>query len=142
VFDKDDKCPTVAGPVENFGCPIVDAVVLKKLNEFSKSIVFDNGKATLKAGSTEGLDAMAVTMNEYETAKFTIDGHTDNVGKPASNLELSNNRAKTVKAYLVSKGVKEDRLTAQGFGADKPIASNKTAEGKSLNRRVEINLMK
>lgn len=84
---------------------------------------------------------MAV-LNEYDTAKFRIEGHTDNSGSKVTNLKLSKERAAAIKKYFVSKGIKEDRLTSEGFGSAKPIASNKTAKGKNLNRRVEINLVK
>ena len=147
TLDKDDKCPTVAGPVENFGCPVVKPKeikeeVTKKINEYSKTILFDTGKATIKAESFESLDAIVTVLNEYETANFRIEGHTDSSGLKASNLKLSKERAASVKNYLVSKGIKEDRLTSEGFGSAKPIASNKTVAGRNLNRRVEINLVK
>ncbi|TRX00985.1 DUF5723 family protein [Flavobacterium gawalongense] len=147
TLDKDDKCPTVAGPVENFGCPVVKRKeikeeVTKKINEYSKTILFDTGKATIKAESFASLDAIVTVLNEYETAEFRIEGHTDSSGVKAKNLKLSEDRAASVKNYLVSKGIKEDRLTSEGFGSAKPIASNKTVEGRNLNRRVEINLVK
>jgi outer membrane protein OmpA-like peptidoglycan-associated protein len=150
TLDKDDKCPTVAGPVENFGCPVVKpkeakvikAEVTKKINAYSKTILFDTGRATIKAESFDSLDAIVGVLNEYETTKFRIEGHTDSSGQKASNLKLSKERAAAVKNYLVSKGIKEERLSSEGFGSAKPIASNKTVKGRNLNRRVEINLVK
>jgi len=72
--------------------------------------------------------------------KLAIDGHTDNVGKPEKNQVLSDNRAASVKKYLVSKGVDESRLTSAGHGQDQPVADNKTAAGRAKNRRVELKL--
>ena len=149
VLDKDDKCPSEKGTVANFGCPEkaidapkVDKKVLETLNEYSKSILFDTGKATIKSESFSNLDAMATVMNQFQTANFKIEGYTDNAGKPKKNLVLSKNRAAAVKTYLVSKGVAVSRLASDGFGSAKPIASNKTTAGKTQNRRVEIKLVK
>ena len=157
VLDKDDKCPTVFGIVANNGCPeevkkvepIVEPVkteikeeVIKKINDFSKTILFDTGKISIKAESFASLDGIVSVLNEYTNANFKIEGHTDNAGKPASNLKLSKGRALAVKQYLTDKGIRADRLTSEGYGSKKPIASNKTAKGKNLNRRVEVNLVK
>ena len=155
VLDKDDKCPTVFGIVALQGCPEekkvekiepvkveVAAEVIKKINEFSKTILFDTGKATLKAESNTSLDAIVTVLNDYPTANFKIEGHTDNAGIPAKNLKLSKDRADAVKKYFVDKGIGNERLTANGYGSKKPIASNKTLKGKNQNRRVEINLVK
>jgi outer membrane protein OmpA-like peptidoglycan-associated protein len=152
VLDKDDKCPKVAGTVANKGCP-EDKVepakavepnkeIIKKINDFSKTILFDTGKATIKSESFKNLDAIVDVLNEYKDAKFKIEGYTDSAGKPASNLKLSKGRAAAVKKYLVDKGVDQSRLSSEGYGSKKPIASNKTAKGKIQNRRVEINLVK
>ncbi len=155
VLDKDDKCPTVFGIVARQGCPeekkniepkkeesseIIE--VIKKINEFSKTILFDSGKATLKSESNVSLDEIVAVLNEYQNANFKIEGHTDSAGIPAKNLKLSQDRAAAVKQYLIDKGVRADRLTSEGYGSKKPIASNKTPKGKNLNRRVEINLVK
>ena len=116
--------------------------VIKKINEFSKTILFDTGKATLKTESNTSLDAIVTVLNEYQDANFKIEGHTDSAGVPAKNLKLSKERAAAVKQYLIDKGVRADRLTSEGYGSKQPIASNKTPKGKNLNRRVEINLVK
>lgn len=157
VLDKDDKCPTVFGIAANNGCPEeikkietiieplkveIKADVIKKINEFSKTILFDTGKTTIKSESFVSLDGIVTVLNEYSTANFKIDGHTDSAGKPASNLKLSKGRAAAVKRYFIDKGISETRLASEGYGSKKPIASNKTAKGKILNRRVEVNLVK
>lgn len=141
VLDKDDKCPDVVGTIENNGCPVIDTKVIKKLNDYSKSVLFDSGKATVKADSYTTLDAMAEIMKEYEATNFSIEGHTDNVGNAQKNIELSAERALAIKTYLISKGINENRLKSEGFGASKPIASNKTTAGKTANRRVEIKVI-
>ena len=141
VIDKDDKCPEVAGTIENFGCPVIDTKVIKKLNDYSKSVLFNSGKATITVNSYATLDAMTEIMKEYEATNFSIEGHTDNVGKPDKNITLSAERALAIKTYLISKGINENRLKSEGFGAAKPIDSNETATGKAANRRVEIKVI-
>ncbi len=142
VLDKDDKCPKVKGTVANNGCPEVTKEVIKKLNDFSKSILFDTSKATIKAESSSQLEEIAKVMNEYSNANFKLEGHTDSTGSAAKNLQLSKDRAAAVKDYLIAKGVSADRLSSEGYGITKPIASNKTVEGRAKNRRVEIMLVK
>lgn len=145
VLDKDDKCPTVAGIAANAGCPEVkkvDAAVLKQLNEFAKSIMFDSGKATIKSESFNTLEEIVKVMSEYTTTNFKLEGYTDNTGSAPKNLSLSKERAAAIKDYLISKGINTARLSSEGYGIAKPIADNKTAAGRALNRRVEIILVK
>lgn len=142
VLDKDDACPEVKGTVANKGCPEVTQEVQDTLNEYAKTILFDTGKSTIKAQSATVLDQIVGVLNEYSNSKFTIEGHTDSTGSLATNNRLSQERADAVRVYLVDKGISPDRLTAKGFGPSNPIASNKNAKGRALNRRVEINLVK
>jgi len=81
---------------------------------------------------------MAESLREWPEVKLEISGHTDNMGKADYNRDLSRQRAETVRMYMINKGVAEDRLTAVGYGPDKPIADNKTANGRAQNRRVEV----
>lgn len=140
VPDKDDQCPDVAGPASNQGCPEVTEEVKKTLNDYAKTILFDTGKSSIKSESEKVLKDIIAIINEYPTAKFSIEGHTDSVGSAANNLKLSKERAASVMQYLIQNGVGSSRLSSEGFGQDKPIASNKTAAGRTVNRRVEINL--
>lgn len=140
VLDKDDQCPDLAGPASNQGCPEVTEEVKKTLNEYAKTILFDTGKSSIKTESEKVLKDIIAIINEYPTAKFSVEGHTDSVGSAANNLKLSKERAASVMQYLIQNGVGSSRLSSEGFGQDKPIASNKTAAGRSVNRRVEINL--
>jgi outer membrane protein OmpA-like peptidoglycan-associated protein len=135
VIDEEDKCPDVAGPASNGGCPALEST------KFNASMVqFNTGTATLTPSAQKGLNEAAVLLNDpkYAPLKVSIEGHTDNVGKPASNKTLSEKRAAAVKAYLVKKGVSADRLSSSGFGDTAPIADNKTKAGKAANRRVEF----
>ncbi|MFA9191863.1 DUF5723 family protein [Flavobacterium sp. FZUC8N2.13] len=142
VLDKDDKCPKVKGTLANNGCPEVTTEVIKRLNDFSKSILFDSSKATIRPESNDKLEGIVKVMDEYNNAKFKLEGHTDSTGNVAKNLQLSKDRAAAVKDYLISKGISADRLSSEGYGITKPIASNKTVEGRAQNRRVEIILVK
>lgn len=106
-----------------------------------KNIFFDVNKAELKPASQTELDRLIQLLNENPALKIEISGHTDNAGKPSDNLVLSNNRAKAVVGYLVSKNIAAARLVAKGYGETKPIADNKTEEGKAMNRRTEIKII-
>ncbi len=98
-------------------------------------------KFDLKAESQVELDKVIQLLTENPSVKIEISGHTDNAGKPAANLTLSNNRAKSVVNYLIEKGINTQRLTFKGFGETKPIADNKTEEGKAKNRRTELKII-
>ena len=142
VLDKDDKCPTVKGTVANEGCPEVSDEVVKKLNDYAKTILFDTGKFSFQKQTFPVLQAITAILKEYPTAKFSIEGHTDNVGKADFNQKLSDGRANAVKQYLIDNGIDPFRLTSKGFGMDNPIDTNKTAKGRANNRRVEVKLFK
>ena len=142
VLDKDDLCPEVAGPASNKGCPEPDEKEQKQLNQYAKTILFDTGKATIKFQSAEVLNQILNVLKKYPNSRFRIEGHTDSIGKKAKNMILSQNRADAVKVYLIQGGIDAGRLESQGFGPEKPIASNKNKKGRELNRRVEINLIK
>ena len=102
-------------------------------------ILFDTGKSTIKPESAATLQTIAQVLNEDASLKLEIQGHTDNVGMPAANLKLSQERAAAVKAHLIQTGgIGADRLTTAGFGDTKPVADNSTEEGRAQNRRVEL----
>jgi outer membrane protein OmpA-like peptidoglycan-associated protein/tetratricopeptide (TPR) repeat protein len=106
-----------------------------------KNIFFDTKKFDLKQESIVELDKVVVLLNDNPKLKILITGYTDNVGIAKDNLLLSNNRAKTVVTYLLSKGITQPRLTYKGFGATKPLADNKTETGKAINRRTELSVI-
>jgi OOP family OmpA-OmpF porin len=85
------------------------------------------------------LDQVAASLLVHEDVRLEIGGHTDATGGRAHNVELSIRRAESVRQYLIQKGVAADRLEAKGYGPDRPIASNRTREGRAANRRVELN---
>ena len=106
-----------------------------------KNVFFDTKKTELKPESITELDNVVRLMNENPKIKIQINGYTDNVGKPADNLKLSTGRAVAVVNYLISKSVKNERLSFKGFGETNPVADNKTEEGRALNRRTELSVV-
>ena len=153
VADKLDKCPgTPAGVVvDGSGCPlkipvpvIQEKVIIteadrKVVEEAIKNLEFDLGKATIRDKSYATLNRVAALLVE-KNFSLKLAGHTDNTGSMALNLRLSKERAEAVKAYLVSQGANPSRIEAVGYGPNQPIATNKTAAGRQLNRRVEFTL--
>jgi len=140
VNDEDDKCPTVVGTKENNGCPEIKQEVITRVNYAAKNIFFATASARLLKASNMSLNEVAQIMKDDPNLKLDIEGHTDNVGKPAYNLTLSQNRANAVRDYFISKGIDASRLQATGYGMTKPVADNKTSAGRSKNRRVEMKL--
>ncbi len=138
--DEEDKCPTLAGPRENQGCPVIAEEVKKRVDLAAKNILFVTGSAKLQSKSYKGLNDVVKIMQENAEMKLEIDGHTDNVGSDEYNQTLSDDRAASVRAYIVSKGIDESRIRSAGHGETMPIADNKTAAGRQQNRRVEMKL--
>ena len=138
VPDKDDVCPDLVGTVANQGCPEVTESVRKALLDYAKTILFDTGKSTIKTESSAVLDNIADILDDYPNVRFRIEGHTDSTGSAERNQTLSQERAQSVMNYLIEKGIPSNRMTAVGYGEDRPIADNNTREGRRTNRRVEI----
>jgi OOP family OmpA-OmpF porin len=101
-------------------------------------INFDTGKSIIRDESMPIIEQIVQMMNSNPELKLSVEGHTDNVGSPASNKTLSEARAKSVVSAIVGQGVAADRLSPVGYGQDKPVADNSTEEGKAKNRRVEL----
>lgn len=101
-------------------------------------ILFDVGKSTLKPGSQASIQRIAVVLTQYPQHQILVEGHTDATGGDAFNLQLSRDRASSVRTALVAGGVEAARITAEGFGESRPVASNDNAAGRQQNRRVEI----
>jgi outer membrane protein OmpA-like peptidoglycan-associated protein len=120
--------------------------VVIKLNKEEEEILkkafdnleFETAKAIIRESSLASLDELAALLQKKPSWRLKISGHTDNQGKPATNMQLSKNRALAVKNYLMTKGISEDRFKVEWFGQTKPIADNKTPEGRQKNRRVEM----
>ncbi len=156
VPDYLDKCPDVKGSANNNGCEEIAAKPVEKPVEkpiikeepqqvlkllFQKAlqgIQFESGSDTIMPFSHKILDQIAGVLIANPTYLIEIRGFTDNVGDPKLNLILSEKRARAVMNYLAAKGVKLSRMTANGYGDTLPVADNKTAIGRSLNRRVEF----
>lgn len=102
------------------------------------NVHFDTGKPTLRPESFKELNEIAEYMKWKDDESYEIAGHTDNVGDDDANMKLSQQRAESVKAYLVKKGIKGERLTAKGYGETKPVADNASADGRQMNRRTEV----
>ena len=144
VLDKDDKCPNEAGEVALDGCPrqAPTPAIMKTLNDYAKTILFDTGKSTIKDQSEEVLQNITAILKEYPNSRFSIDGHTDSTGSASLNQKLSESRANAVIDFLVANGIDVSRLEGKGYGENSPIADNKTREGRRANRRVEVVLLK
>ncbi|MCK6506921.1 OmpA family protein [Myxococcota bacterium] len=146
VPDKRDECPDEPAdpridPNRSNGCP-TRVLVTKEQIVILDKVFFDTNKATIKKGSYEILNQVAEVLLKYpDIRKVEVAGHTDSDGSDAANLDLSQRRVESVRQYLVSKGVAEDRLVAKGYGESKPIGDNSTAAGKAENRRVEFNIL-
>lgn len=106
-----------------------------------RNVFFETGKFELKPTSTNELNYIVDILTTNPTLKIQVSGHTDNVGNEANNQLLSDNRAKSVMNYLITKGIPAERLTAKGYGSTKPITANDSEEGKSKNRRTEIEIL-
>ncbi len=151
VSDFFDKCPnTPAGvKVDGAGCPLVmnkpdvkvyvteqDRAIVK---EAIRNLEFDFAKATIRDHSLPSLQKVAQLLVE-KGFNLKLAGYTDNVGSVGYNLQLSKDRAESVKTYLVSQGASASNIQAEGYGKAHPIATNKTEKGRQINRRVEFTL--
>jgi outer membrane protein OmpA-like peptidoglycan-associated protein len=127
--ERDSRMPALTSNFE--GMAVGKAIVLK-------NILFESGSAQLKSSSFSELDKLVSELQSKPAIKIEISGHTDNQGNEATNKLLSENRAISVKKYLIQKGIAADRLTSKGMGSAKPLATNDTEEGRKQNRRVEF----
>jgi len=145
IPDDKDKCPnepeTVNGYQDDDGCPDEIPAAVKKFTGVIQGINFKTDSAVITKDSHSVLDKTVQVLVDYPDVRLEIGGHTDNVGKAEHNMELSQKRAESVKEYLVGKGISENRLTAVGYGMDKPLTANKTKADKAKNRRTEFTLI-
>ena len=107
-----------------------------------KNVQFDYNSAVLRTQGIQYLDHIADEMKKDQSARFILNGHASSEGTESHNMQLSIDRADAVKQYLVNSGIDGSHLQTKGYGAKKPIASNKTNKGRERNRRVEVKLIK
>jgi OOP family OmpA-OmpF porin len=140
VLDGDDECPELKGEKDRDGCPAKTYVTIENGEMvIIGKIQFETGSARIHKRSGPLLDQIGQAMNAHpEVKRVRIEGNTDNVGPPALNRKLSEDRANSVKDALEQRGVDGDRLRTRGNGETKPIAPNKSAGGRQKNRRVEF----
>lgn len=144
--------PDIFGaPTQSYKLSIVEVAAMqqvvtanKLLDELNRNgyialyINFDTGKADLKADGKATVAEIATMLKSAPALKIAIEGHTDNVGQAAANKTLSEKRAQSVMAAIVASGIDAKRLSAAGFGQEKPVADNRSEEGRAKNRRVEL----
>jgi outer membrane protein OmpA-like peptidoglycan-associated protein len=143
IPDPQDDCPDQPGPGLSNGCPPKEGEPLVEIETerltLKDTIQFDFGKDTIKPASDAILNQISTLLTQHpEVRHIRVEGHTDNVGSRAYNLDLSQRRAASVVKALVVRGVRRGVLFPQGFGFDRPVASNDTALGRAKNRRVEF----
>lgn len=136
VMDDLDKCPgTEAGvAVDAFGCARKGSITLE-------GVTFELNSARLTEGSRTILDAVAADLKKYPRLKIELQGHTDSSGSDQYNLNLSQQRADSVRTQLIDQGVPAGQLTARGYGEAQPIDSNATSDGRARNRRVVMSVL-
>ncbi|TAL51671.1 MAG: OmpA family protein, partial [Chitinophagaceae bacterium] len=138
INDEEDKCPNAAGKKENNGCPEVSKEIIAKVEYAAKRIQFKYAKAELLPESKLVLDEVADILIKNQNLKLEIEGHTSNDGSLDANMKLSTERAEAVKTYIAEKGVEPSRLSAIGYGPNRPLNTGKSEAEKALNRRVEL----
>ena len=143
IFDDIDECPDEPESFNDVededGCPDTAVTIAVGRLDLGENVHFEVNKAVLKRKSRLLLNEVADVLAKHpEITKLCIEGHTDSDGTDENNLTLSRARAKAVRDYLISRGIDGDRLTSEGFGESRPVASNETARGRAANRRVEF----
>lgn len=146
IWDQADRCPNepevINGIDDQDGCPDEGAQLVELRGariEIREKVYFGSGRAVIEQRSHNLLAQVAAILgNHQEIRKLRIEGHTDSAGQEAYNLQLSRLRTESVKQYLMTQGIVDERLEAVGLGETKPIASNKSRRGREMNRRVEF----
>lgn len=141
-----DECPFEPGPIENAGCP-VDEPEEPKLAEvdgdqirLNQRVFFATAKSDILPQSFPLLNQVAQILRDYPNITIRVEGHTDSRGRDSYNQQLSQDRAASVRTFLIERGIDPMRMEAVGFGEARPIDDNSTEEGRANNRRVEIHI--
>lgn len=147
IADGNDKCPDIPETVNQYldedGCPDAPpklVVVTRERIEIKERVQFATGSATLLPASSAVLNDVATALSDAPHLKVRVEGHTDSDGNDDFNLKLSQDRADSVRAYLIGRGIDPARLESVGYGETKPIDTNRTSTGKANNRRVEFHI--
>ena len=144
ILDVNDKCPdnpeTINGYMDEDGCPDKkpEIVFEKKAPIILDGVNFASGSAELNDNTKIILEKVVRTLKDYPEMKLEVNGYTDNTGSITFNMKISKRRAESVRNYLINQGIQAERLTANGYGPENPIASNSTKEGRTKNRRIEF----
>jgi outer membrane protein OmpA-like peptidoglycan-associated protein len=141
VPNEVDDCPQTAGPASNNGCPELEEEEEVIVQAAFENLEFETGKAVIRKTSYPSLIQLALLMTNRAEAKVRISGHTDDVGAASANLTLSKQRAESVRDYLVTAGVPNDRILVEYFGEEKPLVPNTSAANRQQNRRVEMKIV-
>ena len=145
IYDLEDDCPfepeTYNGVDDLDGCPDEVPPELVVFQGELEGIEFDFGKDTIRPESKPVLDDVVAKLKKFPGVRVTIVGHTDNVGTPEANLELSKRRAESVKRYLVEGGIDDSRIETDGKGDTEPVETNETEEGRAQNRRIVFDII-
>ncbi|MBB3240713.1 outer membrane protein OmpA-like peptidoglycan-associated protein [Pseudomonas sp. Tn43] len=150
VFDRRDRCPDTPAdtPVEHHGCPLPQYPASVKPVEppvsevitLNGNVLFAYNQSELMPQARSELDSLMAKLQNADVASIKVIGHTDSQGSDAYNQKLSERRASSVAAYLLSQGVAPNKLTSEGRGESQPVAENNTEEGRAQNRRVELHI--
>ncbi|MBI2375808.1 MAG: OmpA family protein [Deltaproteobacteria bacterium] len=140
VPDTTDRCPDQPAPGTPEGCPADDLNDL--LSRALEPILFEVGSSTLRETSFLVLGRVVELLQRFPRLRLSIEGHTDNQGSEAANDKLSEERAESVKRFLVSKGIEAPRLSTRGLGWTQPIVPNSSERGRATNRRIEFKIVK
>lgn len=145
LFDEQDSCPeeaeTVNGYTDSDGCPDEIPQEVQAFTGVISGITFDNDQDTIRRSSIPTLDNAVQVLKDHPDVRILIMGHSDDVGSREHNIDLSTRRAESVKRYLVEHGIDENRIVTEGFGPDKPVASNDSKSGRASNRRIEFEII-
>ena len=150
VFDRRDRCPDTPAdtPVEHHGCPLPQYPASVKPVEppvsevitLNGNVLFAYNQSELMPQARSELDSLMAKLQNADVASIKVIGHTDSQGSDAYNQKLSERRASSVAAYLLSQGLAPNKLTSEGRGESQPVADNDTEEGRAQNRRVELHI--
>lgn len=141
IADNLDRCPEELGTVVDQGCPRLkyeSLEVTPRALRLIQPVLFETGTPIIRSVSFGVLNTVVLALREHPKITIEVQAHTDSLGDDGKNMELSQEQARSVVAYLVQNGIDPVRLTSHGYGETRPIESNQTSQGRNINRRVEF----